>query len=92
MVLSDARCENRTWKTWHIFLKCPFAVSISFGVMHILNIFYDWNSCALELSLQEWMYECKECRSFPLFIIRGFWRCHNSLVFEGQVHNINIIC
>ena len=53
----------------HFFLKCYFTISIWFGVMHILNIYANWNSSSLESCLQDWTYYCKEYYTLPLYFI-----------------------
>ena len=75
-------CKEYLEDVEHLFLTCPFVISVWSGVLQTLKIHVIQNMVSIQRCLTQWFEGFKRYCSSPFYILWGIWRSRNENIFE----------
>lgn len=76
-------CHDDSESAGHLFIQCPFVVSVWKHCQDALAMNVNWNLSNLNDNLQAWFVASPMFPELPFFIIWEVWKNRNRSVFQG---------
>lgn len=82
-------CKRSSESATHLFVDCSFTRDLWEKFYQNFGIFVKWNGPNVESCLQDWLKNCKEHLTLPIFICWTVWTLRNKATFEEQTPNVD---
>jgi hypothetical protein len=77
-------CNQNAEDIAHLFIHCPFVVSVWAKCAQLQNTIYIWTSNSINQCMEEWVGNKAMTKRLPALVCWHIWLELNNLLFEGK--------